>query len=248
MSSKLLTLIVLVSISFALPAHSAEEKPEKDSLDFLDNIDYPELQVVPRASERLDVEAQYEREGGSWWNQWTFILPGIATLTAATLTGSALGAGIAPYQQSAVQFGQLVGVATLGIGIYYAVAQPYVAGFDRVKKSRGPGKRAMLMRERLAEEALEKPAAQIGSLEAVSVFSNFIANGILASYQTSTQYSLTAMLIAALPLIFPNPYVTNWDRQKEYKHKIYTPLPTSSISTDPYTGETKHYAGLFWTW
>ena len=63
----ILSLLVLSQICAA-----TEEKPEKDNLDFLDNIDYPELQVVPRASERLESEAQYEHDGGAWINQWTF--------------------------------------------------------------------------------------------------------------------------------------------------------------------------------
>ena len=240
--------LLLALILGTTPAIAADEKSEKDNLDFLDNIDYPELQVVPKASERLDVEAQYERDGGSWLNEWTFLLSGASTIAAATLTGSALGSNIASYQQNYVSIGQMVGGATLGIGLYYAISQPYIGGWERVKKSRGPGKRQALMRERLSEEALEKPANQISALSSIVVLTNVTTNALLASCGSSAQYGWTAMVISALPLIFPNPYVTNWEKQKEYKHKIYTPLPQTSISVDPYTGETKRYAGLQWTW
>ncbi len=242
------TILFVALLAFYLPVFAAEEKPEKDNLDFLDNIDYPELQVVPRASERLETEAQFEKEGGSWLNQWTFLLSGASSLAAGTLTGNALGSGITPDQQTYVAFGQLVGAATLGVGIYYALAQPYTSGYEKIKKSRGPSKRLALMRERLAEEALEKPANQISSLSSIAVLSNFVSNAILSSYGSSRQYSVTAMIIATLPLIFPNSYVTNWEKQKEYKHKIYSPLPQTSFGIDPYTGESKQYAGLMWTW
>lgn len=261
----LVILLIALSIFTSSYSNAADEKPsekaikeaskethkekekEKDSLDFLDNIDYPELQVVPKASERLETEAQFEREGGAWLNQWTFLLTGGATFVASTLTASAIPNPTAD-QSNIIQFGQFIGAATVGIGAYYAISMPYNSAYEKIKKIRVTNKRQALLRERLSEEALERSASNINSLASIAVTSNFFAAAILSAYgnQNSHMYSYAALIISSLSMLFPNPYITNWEKQKEYKHKIYTPLPQSSISKDPRTGELKTYLGLTW--
>ena len=118
----LIILLFVTQICFAQNQEKVE-KPEKDNLDFLDKIDYPELQVVPRASERVEGEAQVERDGGSWINQWTFILSGSTTLLSSTFTNSAIPSQTAD-QSNGIKLAQLVGAMTLGVGIYYGATRP----------------------------------------------------------------------------------------------------------------------------
>ena len=166
------------------------------------------------------------------------------------LTYNAIASASIRSAKCARSLAQAIGAGTLGIGIYYALNQPYNSGFEKVKRARGPGKRQMLLRERMAEEALEKPAKIMGGLSTITVFPNLTINVVMSGYgnNTSKQVSYAAILVSLLPLLFPSPYVTNWEKQKEYKHKIYAPLPQASVSVDPKNGELKNYVGLAWNW
>jgi len=229
-------------------ADREKREKEKDSLDFLDNIDYPELQVVPRASERLESEAQFEREGGSWLNQWSFLISGTSTLAAATLTSSAAGSAASVDQQNAIKLGQIVGGLTLGVGIYYGFAKPYDSTLEKVRRVKGKDKRSLLLKERTAEEALERSANTIGSISTLSVWANLIVSAGLASFgdANSKTYAYAGVFVSALSMMFRHPYISNWEKHKEYKHKIYTPLPQTSFYRDSKTGEYRSYLGLAW--
>lgn len=224
------------------------EKSDKDSLDFLDNIDYPELQVVPRASERLESEAQFEREGGSWLNQWSFLLSGTSTLAAATLTQTTVGSSASVDQQNAIKLAQIVGGLTLGVGVYYGFAKPYESTLEKVRRVRGKDKRSVLLRERTAEEALERTASTIGSISTISVWANLIVAGSLATFgdTNSKTYAYAALFASTLSMMFTHPYILNWEKHKEYKHKIYSPLPQAAVTRDPKTGQIQSYLGLTW--
>ncbi len=241
--------VVCFFSSFAFSQEKTEHR-ERDSLEFLDNIDYPEIQVVPRASERLESEAQFERDGGSWLNQWSFLLSGTSTLAAAMMTSSSLGSAATVDQQNYIKLGQIVGGLTLGVGVYYSVMKPYDSTLEKVKRIRGKDKRSALLRERTAEEALERTASTIGSISVMSVWANLITSAILANNgdTNSRAYSYAAVFASTLSMMFTHPYITNWEKHKEYKHKIYTPLPQSAFYRDPHTGESHSYFGLAWNY
>ena len=90
----------------------------------------------------------------------------------------------------------------------------------------------MLLRERLAEEAMQKPADLIRMLAYASTITNVIAAGGLIDTVNSDYnlYAGIAILTAFLPLIFKNKYTENYEKHLEYKRKIYAPV----VFTDVY--------------
>ncbi len=58
--------------------------PHKNESLFLNSLDYPELQVVPRASERLQMDVAKEQEKG-WYLFWPFHVASGTTLLAALM-------------------------------------------------------------------------------------------------------------------------------------------------------------------
>jgi hypothetical protein len=229
------------------PAKKIEVKEEKDNLDFLDSIDYPELQVVPRASERLEQEAQFEREGGSWLNQWSFLGSGTATFLASSLSLSSTSNPSIDHQ-NLIKISQIIGATTLGVGVYYGLAKPYESAADRTRRVRGKDKRSMLLRERAAEEALERSANTIGTISSVSLWANLVSNVLLTGYgdTNAKTFAYGSTFISVLTMMFTHPYIVNWEKHKEYKHKIYTPLPQAAVFRDPKNGEIQSYWGLTW--
>ena len=90
----LLTLLILFSHS-ALAKKDTDTKSKKDTktkaeteaTDILKSLDYPELQVVPRASERIRMEAKAEAR--NWWYvHWPMQLSAISTIGAGLFASS----------------------------------------------------------------------------------------------------------------------------------------------------------------
>ena len=246
-----LTIVVLLSISgLSIRSFAATDETEKDhSLDFLDSVDYPELQVVPRASERVELEASQEREGGAWFNQWALLLSGASSYLAASNTNSAL-TNAQTYQTNAVTAGQTMALVTFSAGLYYAISQPYTSVNDKMKKQKVTSKRQLLLRERMAEENMERIAKQYRIISTTTLLGSLTVNALLSTYgnTNSAIFCYASMIVQIAGLIFPSSYSTAAEKQNEYKHRIYAPLPISSFEKNPRTGETYPTVGLLWHW
>lgn len=198
--------------------------------DILKGLDYPELQVVPRASERLAMETQNERQYG-WVAFWPYQVSSLATLMAGNRLRGNYKEDVVTDQQK--KDSDNVGMAAMGVGlgglglsVFLISSDLYGDSFRRIKSLKVNDKRGELMRERLAEEALEKPAHLINMLTTVSVTLNVMANVAVASQANADvrAYAAVGLVSAFLPWMFSNRYVDNWNKQLEYKRKIYTPL------------------------
>ncbi|MGZ3748312.1 MAG: hypothetical protein ACXWRE_13105, partial [Pseudobdellovibrionaceae bacterium] len=119
-----------------------------------------------------------------------------------------------------------VGIGGLGLSVFLIKSDLYGDSFRRLKTTKVTDKRSELLRERLAEEALEKPAHLINMLTTVSVTLNVLANAAVAVQGNNDVrgYAAIGLVAAFLPWMFSNRYVDNWNKQLEYKRKIYTPL------------------------
>src|SRR4051812_9491056 len=98
MKSLIISLLLLCQISVARSAWADEEdkddKAENEIANILNSMGYPELQVVPRASERLRMEAKEER--GNWFvAHWPVELSGLVTMGVglSTKTRDGLSSG-----------------------------------------------------------------------------------------------------------------------------------------------------------
>lgn len=212
------------SKSVTIPPRESKEE------DILKGLNYPELQVVPRASDRLAMETQNEREYG-WVAFWPYQVSSIATILAGNRLRGNYKVDVVSDQEkrdsdNIAMSAMAVGVGGLGLSIFLIKSDLYGDSYRRIKAMKTGDKRGELMRERLAEEALEKPAHLINMLTTVSVTLNGLANVAIASQANGDvrAYAAVGLVASFLPWMFSNRYVDNWDKHLEYKRKIYTPL------------------------
>lgn len=233
------TIVIICSLIFFSINAFAQTPPEKkeitskareEATDFLRNLDYPELMVVPRASERLVLEAQNEREMGALMH-WTFEISGLATLTAGFMSRGKYKQESPTDQEkkdhdnaSLTAIG--VGATWLGIATYYTLRKPYQTTAASLRSARSGDRKSDLLRERLAEEGLQRPAEEIKMLTHLSVISNLAASMYVLSMSNGDMryYAVMAGFASITPYLFDSRYVENFNKHQEYKRKIYAPL------------------------
>lgn len=211
------------------------------------NLDYPELQVSPRATERLAQLAELEERSGPLV-EWTMLTSGAMTLFAGLQHGGKYKE-LNPtesekiYSDNASKAGILVGAGWIAIGTYMGVKSWSASKLSEVKKIPAKDKRGELARERMAEEILEFASDTTATLEDLSIWTNFATSLYIVGYATEENrvYGLLAATTSFLPWLFPNPYTSGYKKHKEYKRKIYTPLVgmTFGKQLDPM---------MSWTW
>ena len=199
--------------------------------------DYPELQVTPRASERVEREARSEDELG-WWGLPQAQLPALALLTSSTV--------LAINHSGAAQERFTAGVAGAGIGIGAAglLGSTLISKFYRpmqtardALKSEAAGKpREQLARERYAEESLRSASRSMGIFRWSLGLLNLGASAAVISQAKGDAFVLGSGAVGAvtslLPLLFPTRWETVACEQELYKKKIYGPVG-SQIRLDP---------------
>ncbi len=224
----------------------------EDEKGFLAGLDYPELQVVPRASERLQMEALDEKNSlvGSYW---PIQISAIALMVAgANSSGKYAQENPSDSQKSENQFasqmGVLVGAMWLGGTYYLNHTLSYSKALPEIKKINGKDKKSLLLKERLSEEALERPAKVARTLTNLSISTNFVLALYIASHskQTRPSYAGWAMGLAFLPMFIENHIVENWEKHQEYKRKIYAPITRIDFTVDPTTQRLTPLLGMRW--
>lgn len=253
MKSAVLSLLILFSL-FASAADKAEthEASDKEIRDILNNMGYPELDVVPRASERLKMEAKFENN--YWWAaHWPVMLSGAATAWVGLTSSGDRREDLNPENTTRAKnistVSQGVGVAWFFGGLLFGLQHPYGNGLVAVKKVSGKDERAQLLRERLAEEALERPAKVMRVLQHIAVATNFAANISHLSYvdgEGKVKASIAAVM-AFLPYMFEDNSLAVYNKHIEYKKKIFTPIKSASVHVDPVTHDVTPLTTLVWT-
>lgn len=203
---------------------------------FLNSLDYPELQVVPRASERLQMDGFREQDNG-WFMFWPFHVASGATLLAALMHKNRFNPAkendddFRKYADFKVNAAVGVSVSWFALTYFISAGQPYLTELNKINNIKGKDKKSSLLKERMAEEAMQKPAELIKMLTYLSTITNLVASGGLIDVVNSDYnlYAGVAMLAAFMPLIFKNKYVENYEKQMEYKRKIYTPVVYTDI-------------------
>ena len=238
----------------AAPAAAKAEKAEAedDIGDILDGMGYPELQVVPRASERLKMEAK--SESSTWWmTHWPIELAGLVTLYVGTSSKGMRSDDLTSKEKkdanTVASLTTAVGAAWVIGGIALGAQRPYGWGNSAVSKVAGKDERSALLRERLAEEALERPAKTMRVLEHLAVASNVALNAVTVRYSNEKGMVTAgiATLVSFLPYMFEDPTISVYNKHIEYKKKIYAPLKTVSMHFDPFSKELTPMSTLVWT-
>lgn len=230
----------------------AAKKETSDITDIVDKLEYPELQVIPRASQRLKIEAADEDH--TWfYTHWPIQVSGLATL-AVGLAGTQLRSDLSSQQQSdstqVATITKTIGLGWVAAGVLLGLQRPYRTGMRTILQTKDSekGERAALLRERLAEEALERPAKTMRVLTWVSVVTNFTASALMGAYLTD-QGRITAgvsALLAFLPLAFEDHAIEVYEKHTEYKKKIYGPLSGMGFGFDPKNQELVPMTQLVW--
>ena len=210
-----------------------------DSTDF----QYPELSVTPRASERLEREAQHEG-ASAWTNLIPFYVSGAVTLSAGVvqLNNYSLtrdSDGRSGYAGIAVGGAWLVGMAVTAATYF-----PYVAGAADIAPMPSKTEREQLYRERLAEEDLDAPARLIKRLAWISTISNLATNAYMLSQAAGGSISIPADIVglaaSLTPLIFQSYWVEVAREQNDYKKRIFgswAPVASAAFVEAPGTSK-----------
>lgn len=228
---------------------NADPSSEVDAL--VGRLDYPEFQVVPRASERLRMEAK--DEDYNWtYSHWQLELSGLSTLTNGLLAGGEERDSLSESDKSratqAASVGKVIGVGWILAGVGLGMAKPYRRGLGAISRYTGKDERTTLMRERLAEEAIENEARLMKPLTWFSMASQFSTNIMIGTF-LSDQGRVVAGIstfLSLLPLIFEDHAIVVRDKSLEYKSRIYRPLSTLDLR---YENRSKSYtpvARLTW--
>lgn len=215
------------------------------------DFEYPELLVTPRTSERLEREANAEARG-----RWTVNLPiqvsAALTFTTALIHSGTLDVNRDPNKRSALA-GEVVGgawiVATVALSAFY---RPYSSGWEEVGPMPARSKREQLSRERLAEEAIERPARLSRRLSILSAATNFAAAVYMANYSGKGTLGVPATIVSAIaafvPIVFPYHWQTVANDQREYKKRIYGPIASAAVFPEPGTGRAAPGLALALRW
>ncbi|MDQ3232174.1 MAG: hypothetical protein M3Q07_10165 [Pseudobdellovibrionaceae bacterium] len=189
-----------------------------------DGYQYPELLVVPKASQRLATLANQESKS-RFSTHVVLQAPAFFTLLAGlSATGmkepqSREAGAIA----SGIGLGWLIG--TVGLSAMYT---PYRNGQQDIAGMGDKSTEQTLIKERRAEEALYFPAYLMRRVQYISAFTNFAGAIAVTSLPEENDkvkaLAGVAAVMAFLPLVFDHPWIINHDQQQEYKKKIYGPV------------------------
>jgi hypothetical protein len=185
---------------------------------------YPELLVVPKASQRLTTLAQQENKG-AYRTHVVLQAPAFFTLLAgaSAMTMKEAKSKDAAAIASGIGLGWLLG--TFGMSAMYT---PYRTGQQEIASLGDKTQEQSLAKERRAEEALYFPAYLMRRVQYVSAFTNFAGAIAITSLPEENEkvkaLAGVAAVMAFLPLVFDHPWINNYDQQQEYKKKIYGPL------------------------
>ncbi len=243
--------VAMALLLFPYPTVRAADRSEKgEKVEKSDAFEYPELLVTPSASKRLKMEAAQE-EKSVWTSHWP-----VQTSALMTLTAGVLGMGDAGNKNDKTDAnGQKVksdakpsvyyaGLAGIGVGTGWLVTtvlfsssyRPYQTGQKEIGKLPDKDRKDALMKERFAEEYIEKPASIGSRLMWISVFTNFGTGVAIAASAGADETKVAGGLAAVLaftPLLFQYRWQQVMNYHEEYKKKIYGPLSDVRFSIDP---------------
>lgn len=215
--------IILSVLLFSHLSFAQDENPFK-------NLDYPELQVAPRASERLQQMAKAEGES-MFVNQWPLLTSGVATLTAGLMAKNSPPSWVddASEERDAEMASNAaigIGAAWILVGSYLSMKKPMASAVTEVRKLPASDKRSELGKERAAEEHLENTARVQTTLDRLAMVTNLSASIYVTAMSEGDArvYGYLAIAASFLPWAFPTLYETNYEKHLEYKRKIYAPL------------------------
>lgn len=209
-----------------------------------DELLYPELEVTPRASKRLLIEAQKERNEKSDWFAHTLAIQSSALTTLVSgiyLSNNKPVDSQDPNKEKsagdAANLGMLTGAVWLGFTTYlHFTYNPYQDGYAEVRKIKSSNKREELTKERLAEEKIVHAGSFGRKLSWFSALTQFPISAYMAAKGSNEAAALGAVsaLVALVPLFIDTHWETIHKTHIEYKKKIYGPVAFGGLVPTPH--------------
>lgn len=208
-------------------------------------IDYPELNMVPRNSDRLESEAKVEGR-----RIWGVAIPMAASAAVTVAVGGVIwnstDLAMAPAGWTAV------GAGAIGLmisGAVVAFGSPYQAALTDLNAAypKGTSVRERLTRERFAEEAVQRAArngnrlrflaATLQGVTNVYVFVSSFAYGrnfpndmIVQSRSTMGMVAAGVGFLAAFAPVFFRPYwIDVAEEQDSFRKRIFSPVAQPAV-------------------
>jgi hypothetical protein len=210
----------------------------------VDTYDYPELSVVPRASARIESEAQ--SESGRSWNTY---LP-IQLSAAVTLAAGCMSMDPASNYPGIV--GIIAGGSWLATTTILALAyRPYESGWNEISALPKGTTREQLTRERAAEASIRSAASLGTKLRWISFATNLVSSAyMLAATKSASGPVIGVQLAAAAFSLTPILFRFHWhdvaDDQQDYKKRVYAPVASPTFFVDPVTHDLTPGVALSW--
>jgi hypothetical protein len=215
---------------------------------FAQDFEYPELQVVPRASERIKMEAARESEQID--KDLRFLsVPATFTLAAgalaygnASINDNSTPAEITSQEDkndSNALAAMIVGGAWLGAYYYYKNNfRPYAQANSKLRKMKSRTKKDQLAKERIAEEALEDSAELMDRMKWFSIIT-IVGSNITLQGSTNSNESSLLSVIGLTTSIYSAFTASRWHRNhqkhEEYKKRVFGPITVNNLLIDPFS-------------
>lgn len=219
----LISAMLTMSLVTRSPGFAAEEQELK-------SLSYPELEVTPKASERLQMEAKKER-GLAWKIHIPLQVSALATLGAGVMANGKPPKNPTDKEKEnnrwASQTAMLVGGGWLVTTVFMAMSyRPYTSGLKETHKLPTGTTREKLTKERLAEEHLYRAGQVASRMKWLSLASNLIASGFVAAHSDETPaiFAGVSGVLAFSPLVFEHHWTEVAEQHRLYKKKIYGPV------------------------
>jgi hypothetical protein len=215
-----------------------------------EKMEYPELQVTPRASERLQIEANGEKEK-AWATQSSVSASALVTLIAGIKHKSDIDPKKDEMKRSS-SVGLLVGSGWLLANMFMAYQyQGYSSALNKIKNMPATTHRDQLIKERLAEEEIN----HLGRIGTTMKWASFATNALAGGYMISKAKKNSmgqvldgvAIVTSFLPIIFSNHYEDVAREQQNYKKKIFGTISSNFLIPDPKTNKWVPGVGLIAT-
>lgn len=205
------------------------------------DLSYPELSMVPRASEMV-MEAA--KDDGKWSRDFQLLIPSVMTFLSGSMAQGDLKSDTAATQQMAQIATWLGAGATVGYALSTIYYRPYQEAAAEASSSKGTSVRDQLILERASEESLRRPARLYNTFKWISVAALATSSASLVSVTNENTAAIASIsaLSAFLPLIFEHPFQAKYRLYKNYRKRIYGPV--SAIQIGAY-GEAQ--MGMKWS-
>ncbi len=189
------------------------------------NLDYPELNIVPLASERIKMEAQHEGSLGLSF-QWPITVSSLIVLTAGgvqTLYKDGRPNNYSP------EVGIATGLGLIGANLYLAYfSEGYDQAYNEIKALPERTEREKLIKERLSEEKINLMARNARKMIWITSIANFAASIFMsknAKKDSIGEYvDYFSAVTSIMPLLFNNRRIDVARSQMKYKKRIYGPI------------------------